>query len=170
MTNGNHILNIEQLADQHGLSLCVQCGKCVAVCPMGEVFDDFTYRVSPRGVVEATLLGLEITEDDRLWFCLTCDECTEKCPQGVRFRDFVEAMRRLAIAAGHTEYGSFCEDCGGYVRSLHTVEYVGQKLGEGSEAHLRLCPVCRQRQFSAKVKSLVPGNRRVEGCCLCIIR
>ena len=25
---------VEQLADQYGLTLCVECGKCVSVCPM----------------------------------------------------------------------------------------------------------------------------------------
>lgn len=153
---------VERLANEYGLPFCVECGKCVAVCPMADIFNDFSYRVSPRGVVEATLLGLEITEDDRLWFCLTCDQCTDKCPQGVRFRDFVEAMREWAVETGHTEYGFFCEGCGRYVRSLHTVEYLKQKLGEGNEDYLSLCPVCRQRRFGAKVKSLMPGERRVD--------
>lgn len=168
---------IERLAGQYGLSLCVECGKCVAVCPMGEIFDDFSYEVSPRGIIERALLDLEVTEDggstvpalsvaeglttSQLWFCLTCDLCTNLCPAGVRFRDFVEATRRLAIGAGDTEYGSFCRNCGAYLWPRHTVEYLKQTLGEAAEELLTLCPRCRQYGFGERVKALIPGNRKV---------
>ena len=152
---------IERLANQYGLSFCVQCGKCVAVCPMGEIFDDFSYEVSPRGVIERVLLDSEFPEDSRLWFCLTCDLCTNLCPAGVRFRDFVEAARWLTIKAEHTEYGSFCRNCGVYLWPQHTVEYLKQTLGEAAEELLTLCPRCRQYDFGKKMKALAPGSRKV---------
>jgi len=152
---------IERLANQYGLSFCVECGKCVAVCPMGEIFDDFSYEVSPRGVIERALLDLEIMEDARLWFCLTCDLCTSLCPAGVRFRDFVEASRWLTIEAGAGVYGSFCRNCGAYLWPQHTVEYLKKTLGEAAEELLTLCPRCRQYDFGEKVKALAPGSRQV---------
>ncbi|MGA9348536.1 MAG: 4Fe-4S dicluster domain-containing protein [Anaerolineae bacterium] len=152
---------IERLANQYGLSFCVECGKCVAVCPMGEIFDDFSYEVSPRGVIERALLDLEIMEDARLWFCLTCDLCTNLCPAGVRFRDFVEASRWLTIEAGAGVYGSFCRNCGAYLWPQHTVEYLKKTLGEAAEKLLTLCPRCRQYDFGDKVKALAPGSRKV---------
>lgn len=153
---------IERLVSQYGLSLCVECGKCVAVCPMGELFDDFSYEVSPRGIIERVQLSFEVPEDSRLWFCLTCDLCTSLCPAGVQFRDFVEATRRLAIEAGDTEHGVFCQGCGAYLWPQHTVEYLKQALGEAAEELLTLCPTCRQRDFGAKVKALAPGSRQVD--------
>ncbi len=153
--------DIGRLADEYGLSLCVECGKCVAVCPMGEIFDDFSYEVSPRGVIESALLNLDVPDDGRLWFCLTCDLCTDLCPAGVRFRDFVEAVRRLTIAAGDTAYASFCHNCGAYLWPVHTVEYLKQKLGEAGEELLTLCPRCRQYGFGERMKGLIPGSRRV---------
>lgn len=145
---------------------------------MGEIFDDFSYEVSPRGIIEKVLLDSRMLEDggstvpalsgveglttSRLWFCLTCDLCTDLCPAGVRFRDFVEAARRLAIEAGDTEHGSFCRDCGAYLWPHHTVEYLRQTLGEAAEELLTLCPRCRQRRFGEKVKALVPGSRQVQ--------
>jgi heterodisulfide reductase subunit C len=152
---------IERLANQYGLPFCVECGKCVAVCPMGEIFDDFSYEVSPRGVIERVLLDSEFPQDSRLWFCLTCDLCTNLCPAGVRFRDFVEAARWLTIETGRTEYGSFCRNCGAYLWPQHTVEYLKQTLGEAAEELLTLCPRCRQYDFGEKVKALVPGSRKV---------
>ncbi|MBE9506483.1 MAG: 4Fe-4S dicluster domain-containing protein [Chloroflexi bacterium] len=152
---------VERLASEYGLFLCVECGKCVAVCPMGEIFDDFSYEVSPRGVIERVLLDFETPEDSRFWFCLTCDLCTNLCPAGVRFRDFVETARRLTIEAGGTEHGSFCHNCGAYLWPRHTVEYLKQTLGEASEELLMLCPRCRKYNFGEKVKALVPGSRKV---------
>ena len=153
---------IERLATQYGLGLCVECGKCVAACPMGEIFDDFSYESSPRGVIEAILLDLdEALGADRFWFCLTCDLCTDLCPAGVRFRDFIEAIRRMAIESAVTEQGLFCRSCGAYLMPWHTVEYLKLTLGEAAEELLTLCPRCRQYDFGERVKALVPGGRKV---------
>lgn len=152
---------IELLVSQYGLFLCVECGKCVAVCPMEEIFHDFSYEVSPRGVIERALLDSEVLEDGWLWFCLTCDLCTDLCPAGVRFRDFVEATRQWVIEAGITEYVSLCRNCGVVLWPQHTTEYLKQKLGEDTEGFLALCPRCRQYDFGEKMKALAPGSRKV---------
>ena len=154
-------VTVEQLASEYGLLFCVECGKCVAVCPMSKIFDDFTYEASPRGVIEKVLLNSEIPDDSRLWFCLTCDLCTDLCPAGVRFRDFMEAARRWIIQRGDSEHATFCRNCGDYLWPQHTVEYLKPMLGQTAEELLTLCPKCRQYGFGEKVKALIPGNRRV---------
>ena len=156
------ISEIEQLADKYGLFLCVECGKCVAACPMGEIFDDFSYEVSPRGVIEAVLVegGVEELNSDRFWFCLTCDLCTDLCPAGVRFGDFVDAIRLIAIESGVTEHCLFCRNCGTYLSPRHTVKHLKQMLGEAAEELLTLCPKCRQYDFGEKWKALSPGSRK----------
>lgn len=130
---------------------------------MGEIFDDFSYEVSPRGVIEAVLVAgaVEALSADRFWFCLTCDLCTDLCPAGVRFRDFVEAIRCLAIESGVTEHGLFCRNCGTYLWPWHTAKYLEQTLGETAGELLTLCPKCRQYDFGEKVKALMPGSRKV---------
>jgi heterodisulfide reductase subunit C len=152
---------MERLASQYRLFLCMQCGTCVAACPMWQIFDDFSHKVSPRMVVARATRGLEKLEHVGIWFCLTCDLCTDLCPAGVRFRDFAEAARQLAIEEGITEHGSFCCKCGAYLWPLHTVQYLKQMLGETSEELLTLCPKCRRHDFGNKVKALTPGSRRV---------
>ena len=153
--------SIEQLTSEYGLFLCVECGKCVAVCPIGEVFNNFPYEVSPRGLIERLMIDPEIPEDDSLWFCLTCDLCTDLCPAGVRFRDFVQVLRQWLIEKGVTQYGSFCDNCGAYLYPQHTFEYMIQTLGENSEELLSLCPRCRRYEIGEKVKTLLPGKQRV---------
>ncbi|HEY46101.1 MAG: hypothetical protein AMJ88_12575 [Anaerolineae bacterium SM23_ 63] len=153
--------SIEQLADQYGLFLCVECGKCVAVCPMGEIYTHVSYEASPRGIIERILLDPGIPEDDSLWFCLTCDLCTDLCPAGVRFRDFVEAIRQVAMKTGITEYSSFCDSCGTYLYPQHILEYLKQALGEPAEKLLTLCTRCRRYHFGIKLKAQMPGKRKV---------
>ena len=151
--------DVLRLADQYGLFLCVECGKCVAICPMGEIFDDFSYEASPRGIIERALMDSEIFEDNRLWFCLTCDLCSNLCPAGVRFRDFVQAVREITIEAGVTKYSAFCRRCGVYMWPRHTVEHLKKNVGENVDEFLSLCPKCRQYDFGEKVKMFAPGNR-----------
>jgi heterodisulfide reductase subunit C len=149
---------IENLAHQYGLFHCVECGLCVAICPMEEIFADFSYEVSPRGVIERTILDFEVEKRAGVWFCLTCDLCTELCPAGVRFRDFVEEARVLMIEAGITEHGSFCRECGVYLYPLHTVEYLKQTLGESAEEMLKLCHKCRKYDFANRLRVFSPGR------------
>jgi heterodisulfide reductase subunit C len=144
--------------------LCVECGKCASACPMTEIFEDFSYEVSPRGIVEKALFGFDLLTDVGIWFCLTCDVCTEICPAGVRFRDFVQGVRALAIEEGVTEHGLFCERCGKFVVPLHTVEYIESRMkGEdGAGEYLRLCPSCRRYEFTAQLKAMRPGRKLVK--------
>ena len=155
--------SVDELLKQTRAILCVECGKCASACPMTEIFEDFSYEVSPRGIVEKALFGFDLLTDVGIWFCLTCDVCTELCPAGVRFRDFVGGVRALAIEEGVTEHGLFCERCGKFVVPLHTVEYIRAKSGDQSEAeeYLRFCPSCRRYEFTAKVKDMRPAKSRV---------
>ncbi len=151
---------IEQLANDHGLFLCVGCGKCVAACPMGELFDDFAHEVSPRGIIAQVLMDFELPHDGRLWFCLTCDLCTDLCPAGVYFRDFVEALRQATIEAGDVEYACFCRNCGVYLCPQHTLEYLKRALGEAGAELLTLCSRCRQYDWGNRIKALQAQPRR----------
>lgn len=156
--------SIAQLMKETKALLCVECGKCASACPMTEMFEDFSYEVSPRGIVEKALFGFDLLTDAGIWFCLTCDVCTELCPAGVRFRDFVQGVRALAVDAGVTEHGLFCERCGQFVVPIHTIDYIRGKLkgGQVPAEYLSLCPRCRKYDFTAKMKELRPGRSRVE--------
>lgn len=157
MTVGSrHILDVEHLAVQYGLTLCVECGKCVSICPMVRIFDDFTYDISPRGVIEAVLLGenSDLLHTAHFWYCLTCDQCTNLCPAGVQFRDFVEVFRQMALEAGVTECVTFCNECGVYLQPQRVMEYLNEALDNFAKAGVMLCPRCRQHEFAGKIRAL----------------
>jgi Fe-S oxidoreductase len=130
---------------------------------MYDIFKDFSYDLSPRGIIEKVLLGTDILSDKTIWYCLTCDVCTEGCPAGVRFRDFVESARDLSVEKGLAGSGAFCARCGSYFVPVHTLDYLQEKLGgrQVSLEFLSLCPRCRKYEQSRKVKDLVPGSKRI---------
>ncbi len=78
-------------------SLCLDCGKCTASCPVTRI--DVTY--SPRSTIERVLAGRpeELIYNEHLWACLTCGLCTTRCPSGVDYPAFVVAARTAARQA-----------------------------------------------------------------------
>jgi ferredoxin len=150
---------VRRIVGHCNLVLCVECGKCVAACPMVKIFG-FSHAISPRGVVERALKGREMLNLAGIWYCLTCDLCTGLCPAGVRLRDFVEATRRTAMEEGYVEHGVFCRACGAYLWPRPRVVYLAQVLGEPSDGFLALCPRCRRQDLGRKVKASLPGSMR----------
>ena len=47
---------LARIIDEKKLSLCVECGKCVASCPMAEFYDRFSFLFSARGIIKKALL------------------------------------------------------------------------------------------------------------------
>ncbi|MBI4704957.1 MAG: 4Fe-4S dicluster domain-containing protein [Deltaproteobacteria bacterium] len=156
--------DIERLVRQHGLLACFECGKCTASCPLGELFGDLDFGHTPRGIVEKALADADLVTGDAIWYCLTCDVCTKGCPCGVRLRDFVEALRRLAVQAGHDAHGVRCRLCGKYFIPDTTLKLlVGKLLGQvepgrvAAPEYLWMCPRCRRRHFAHQARRGAPG-------------
>jgi heterodisulfide reductase subunit C len=100
------------------LRLCYACGTCVSRCLVQERLEP-TYN--PRQLIKKAALDLETdTFTDRtVWLCSVCDLCFSGCPQKVHISDVLLAIRRLALAAGHTSLvppavvnGLTCVGCG----------------------------------------------------------
>jgi Fe-S oxidoreductase len=144
---------LAKIIDEKKLSLCVECGKCVASCPMAEFYDRFSFLFSARGIIKKALLGLDILKDSNIWFCLECDTCAKLCPAGVKYAEFVEDIRQLAIKKGITESSMVCPRCGRYYLPLPTVERLKEVLaGKGlADEFVELCPQCRRDNVAEKL-------------------
>jgi heterodisulfide reductase subunit C len=83
------------------LRLCYACGTCVSRCM---VQDRLEPAYNPRRLIKKAALDLETDAfaDPTLWLCSACDLCFAGCPQQVHISDLLLAIRRLALAAGHT--------------------------------------------------------------------
>jgi Fe-S oxidoreductase/coenzyme F420-reducing hydrogenase delta subunit len=77
------------------LFVCLECGRCTAVCPVARY-----QRFSPRRLVTRTLSGgsRALAGDPSLWTCLTCYGCESVCPVRVDYGRFILAAR-AAVAA-----------------------------------------------------------------------
>jgi heterodisulfide reductase subunit C len=79
------------------VSLCYQCGKCTAGCPVAFAMDK-----PPRQIIRYLQLGLtdEAISADSIWICASCETCSARCPRGVDIASLMDACRRQALASG----------------------------------------------------------------------
>jgi heterodisulfide reductase subunit C len=134
-----------------GAAFCVECGRCVAVCPMAEMYGNFSIEMSPRGVVQKALReGAEMLGDENLWYCTECNAGTDVCPQGVSCRDLVRGLREIALEEGKAGTVTRCRCCGKPFVALPVERFVlGRLEGEPENvlALLEYCPFCRRAVY-----------------------
>jgi heterodisulfide reductase subunit C len=63
---------------------CIQCGTCVAVCPVEKV----------GGHAIVTFLADPEATDYSVWLCTSCWRCQESCPAGVDIYGLMMEQRR----------------------------------------------------------------------------
>ncbi len=78
-------------------SICYQCGKCSAGCPVRYYMD-----VSPNKVVRLVQLGFfeEALTSSTPWLCAGCLACSTRCPNNFDLAGFMDALRNIAIERG----------------------------------------------------------------------
>jgi heterodisulfide reductase subunit C len=149
---------IQGLAAQHHLNLCLECGKCSAVCPMVDIYGEYVHNRCARSIVERLSFDPETLGDEALWYCWACQECTHFCPSGVDFQTFMIAFRRLLVSYGYRDHAHFCAACGDYLMPKRQADALKGKLDETGEL-LYECPTCKKNRFAdAFVKVSAKGN------------
>jgi Fe-S oxidoreductase len=86
-----------------GARLCLDCGKCTAVCPVARANGSF----SPRKIVANAVAGDEgAMTNETIWHCLTCKLCSERCPSDVDYVDLTKVVRIDAHKGGKEAFCS----------------------------------------------------------------
>jgi len=141
---------IRRIGKDAGIDRCVECGRCTAVCPMAEMYVNFSIAMSPRGIIKKALTGEALSADKNLWYCTECNAGTDACPQQVSCRDLVRGLRRLALDAGKPEEMSVCPCCGESFLAVPVEHFVLGRLKEEPPNvlnWLKLCPACRREGY-----------------------
>lgn len=89
---------------QEGLSACMNCGACTAVCPAAEY-----YNYDPRRIVDEVQArddeSIEkLMKSDTIWYCGECMSCRPRCPRGNTPAYVIQALRKMS-----QKYGFFTE-------------------------------------------------------------
>jgi heterodisulfide reductase subunit C len=138
---------IRALMEANHLNLCLECGKCSAVCPMVKFYGEYVHNRCTRSVVERLCFNPEGIDDEALWYCWACHECTFFCPSGVDFQNFMIGFRELLVAHGYTEHAHFCEVCGAYIMPKKQLDYLEATMHLNGNGELLLeCENCKKRK------------------------
>lgn len=85
---------LRELRHETRADVCLECGKCSSMCPLGTRADFSARRIAGQDLhdeIEGQGIGVGR--------CLTCAACEERCPQGVRFTEFVRGLREMIPTA-----------------------------------------------------------------------
>lgn len=85
---------------QEGLSSCINCGTCTAICPAAQFYD-----YDPRQICELVQNGSDqeiesLLKSDSIWYCGECMSCKTRCPRGNAPGLLIMALRAVSQETG----------------------------------------------------------------------
>jgi heterodisulfide reductase subunit C len=85
------------VAETDNTSLCYQCSRCSAGCPLAEEMD-----LLPHQVIHLLSLGLEdeVLRSNTMWMCAGCYTCATRCPNDIDITTVMDEARTKAIEKG----------------------------------------------------------------------
>lgn len=86
---------------KEGLTACMNCGVCTAVCPSADFYD-----YDPRQVVDTVQTKNDQAIEDLLksntiWYCGECMSCRPRCPRSNTPGYVIQALRTLSQKLGY---------------------------------------------------------------------
>ena len=86
---------------QEGLTACINCGTCTAICPAAEF-----YRYDPRTLANTLQSRDEekieaLLKSDFIWYCGECMSCVTRCPRGNAPGLLITVLRSVSQEMGY---------------------------------------------------------------------
>lgn len=76
---------------------CIQCGKCVGMCPAAGVSSFNSRRIIQ--MIKSDEIE-EVLDSDYIWSCVLCSACYALCPNGINFTNALMVLRVLSFYYG----------------------------------------------------------------------
>ena len=91
----------EDVRIKEGLSACISCGTCTAICPAAEF-----YNYDPRSIAETVQSKdnnriEELLKSETIWYCGECLSCKTRCPRNNAPGFIIQALRHLSHTLGY---------------------------------------------------------------------
>lgn len=86
---------------QEGMTACINCGTCTAVCPAAEF-----YKYDPRQILDTVQTKNEeaieqLLKSETIWYCGECMSCVTRCPRNNAPGLVILALRSLSQDLGY---------------------------------------------------------------------
>lgn len=86
---------------REGLTACINCGTCTAICPAAEFYD-----YDPRKIVVLVQSKNEVElekllRSEQIWYCGECMSCVTRCPRNNAAGLIVMALRTISQDLGY---------------------------------------------------------------------
>ena len=93
----HQFLEEAQKRSGENLSLCYQCLKCTAGCPVAPYMD-----IRPNNVIRMIQMGMKeaVLGSSAIWLCVSCETCGTRCPNEIDIGVLMDALREMAIREG----------------------------------------------------------------------
>jgi heterodisulfide reductase subunit C len=92
---------MEDYRFKEGLTACINCGTCTAICPAAEF-----YKYDPRSITN-TVQNKDDSEieallkSETIWYCGECMSCITRCPRKNAPGLIIMALRNLSLEMGY---------------------------------------------------------------------
>jgi heterodisulfide reductase subunit C1 len=85
---------------QEGLTACMNCGVCTAICPAAGYFD-----YDPRKICQDVQSGDEriikgLLSGEEIWMCGQCISCKTRCPRNNTPGYIIQVLRKISQQSG----------------------------------------------------------------------
>jgi len=94
-------LLLQDVRFREGLTACMNCGICTAICPAAEF-----YKYDPRQICNIVQSRdnekiEELLKSETIWYCGQCMSCKTRCPRGNVPAFVISALRKLSQDLGY---------------------------------------------------------------------
>ena len=86
---------------KEGLSACINCGTCTAICPAAKFYDYDPRQLMDKvqNINEEELI--EVLKSETIWYCGQCLSCKTRCPRSNVPGFVITALRSMSQDTGY---------------------------------------------------------------------